>query len=120
MGASILALTSIIKSFSMVAVEAMTTGTPLSASNAGGIPYSVEDCKTGLLIDPANPKEIAEKLLILASDETLRRRVGEKAKAEAESRADVISGQLLNLYLRVCGGCVRISRNEKRRDLTTI
>lgn len=101
--ASIVALTSLTESFSMVAVETMATGTPLLASKVGGIPYLVEDGKTGLLVDPTNPKEIAEKLLILASDDVLRRRIGENARVEAERRwrADVIARQLLNLYLEV-------------------
>ncbi|MEM3372420.1 MAG: glycosyltransferase family 4 protein [Candidatus Korarchaeum sp.] len=102
---SIVTLTSFIESFSMTTIEAMATGTPILASSVGGIPYLVEDGETGLLVDPTNPKEIAEKLLILTSDEALRRRIGEKAKAEAGRRwkADVVARQLLNLYLEVCG-----------------
>ncbi|MEM0010564.1 MAG: glycosyltransferase family 4 protein [Candidatus Bathyarchaeia archaeon] len=103
--ASIVSLTSFIESFSMTTIEAMATGTPILASSVGGIPYLVRDGETGLLVDPTNPKEIAEKLLILTSDEALRRRIGEKAKAEAGRRwrADLIARQLLNLYLEVCG-----------------
>lgn len=104
--ASIVALTSFIESSPMAAIEAMATGTPLLASKVGGIPYLVEEGKTGLLVDPNDPKGIAEKLLILANDEVLRRRIGGNARAEAERRwrADIKARQLLNLYLEVLEG----------------
>ncbi|MEM3740424.1 MAG: glycosyltransferase [Candidatus Korarchaeum sp.] len=38
----------------MIAAEAIATGTPILASKFGGIPYLIEDCETGLLIDSAN------------------------------------------------------------------
>jgi spore coat protein SA len=38
--------------FGLVNVEAMATGTPVIATNAGGIPEIIEDGRTGILINP--------------------------------------------------------------------
>lgn len=47
--------------FGMVNVEAMACGTPVIASNRGGIPEAVGDA--GVLFDPEEPGQLAEKLL---------------------------------------------------------
>jgi len=101
--ASIVALVSFQETTPMAIAEAMTTGTPVLASNVGGIPYMFENGKSGLLVDPNNPRDIAEKLLILIEDENLRKKLGENAKREAEKRwrCDIIARRLLNLYLFV-------------------
>ncbi|MDK2782824.1 MAG: hypothetical protein PWQ32_413 [Thermococcaceae archaeon] len=99
--ASIVALTSFEETFGMVIAEAMATGTPVIASRVGGIPYMIEDGETGFLVDPNNPKDIAEKLVTLVSDKHLRSKMGRGGKKLAEERwkDEIIARKLLNLYL---------------------
>jgi len=67
----------------------------------------IKNGENGLMVDPNDPRDIAEKLLMLIEDENLRKRLGENAKKEAERRwkCDVIARKLLNLYLDVFENC---------------
>jgi len=47
-------------------LEAMASGLPCIATSVGGIPEWIEDSKTGLLISPGAPEQLAEKILLLA------------------------------------------------------
>ncbi len=49
----------------VVTIEALSYGVPVVASNIGGIPDVIKDGKTGLLFEPGNYKELAEKILTL-------------------------------------------------------
>lgn len=62
--------------FGMVNVEAMAAGKPVIASRTGGIPEIIEDGKTGVLVEPANPAALALAINQLAADENLRRNMG--------------------------------------------
>lgn len=61
-----------------VILEAMAAKTPVVASNIGGIPNIVKDGKTGYLVRPRSPKEIAEKVNLILGNEKLRNAMGER------------------------------------------
>ena len=61
---------------SITSVEAMAAGKPVVASRIGGLPYTVTDGLTGLLFEPGNPFDLAEKLGRLLDDPGLRREMG--------------------------------------------
>jgi len=63
----------------------------------------IDNGRSGVLVDPNNPKDIAEKLLMLIEDEKLRKKLGKNAKRDAEKRwrSDVITRKLLELYFDV-------------------
>jgi len=63
--------------FGIVLLEAMACGKPVITSNVGGIPFVVEDGKTGLLFESENVEDLAEKIVILLKDEKLRRKMGD-------------------------------------------
>lgn len=44
-------------------LEAGLAGLPIIATSVGGIPEIIEDMKSGILVHPKNPKEIAEAIL---------------------------------------------------------
>lgn len=57
--------------------EAGGCGTPVIASNVGGVPSVVEHGKNGLLVDnPENVSEVVEKITELLDDPGLRERMG--------------------------------------------
>lgn len=72
------------ESFGLVAIEAMASGTPVIASRAGGLPYSVRDGVGGLLVPPANAVALTDALLELTRDPERRARLAARARGEAE------------------------------------
>lgn len=66
-------------------VEAMLFGKPVIGSNIGAIPETVINGKTGMLFEPKNDKELAEKIDLLFQNETLIAQLGANAKAHAEN-----------------------------------
>jgi len=101
--AAIVALTSFEEVLPMSIIEALSTGTPVIASNVGGIPYVVQNGITGFICNPHEPKDIAEKLLILVSDKNTRKKMGRTGRKNAEKRwkAEIIAKKYLDLYLEV-------------------
>ncbi len=61
-------------------LEAMATGLPCIATSVGGIPEWIEHEKTGILVPPSSPEQVADALLRLTADSLLRGRLGTAAR----------------------------------------
>ena len=72
------------ESFGMVALEAMACGTPVIASDVGGLAHLVRHGRTGYRVPARDPGALAEKITRLLKDEGLRRRMGQRAACWAE------------------------------------
>jgi len=68
------------ESFGMVAIEAMACGTPVIASDVGGLSFSIEDGFNGYLIPGRDPKALADKIILLLKYPTLREQLSEQAR----------------------------------------
>jgi len=66
--------------FGLVITEALWKGTPVVASNVGGIPTQMVDGETGYLLEPLDFDGFAEKIVALMEDEDLRKKLGDQAK----------------------------------------
>lgn len=66
--------------FGMVNVEAAAAGLPVIASAVGGIPEAVVDNENGLLVPPNDFQSLADAIIRLASDHSLRSRMGRTAQ----------------------------------------
>ncbi|MBI5228797.1 glycosyltransferase family 4 protein, partial [Candidatus Micrarchaeota archaeon] len=63
----------------MVFCEAMSSGKPAVGSRIGGIPEIITP-DVGMLCEPKNPKNTAEKLILVLGDEKLRKKMGEAGR----------------------------------------
>ncbi len=87
------------ESFGMAALEAQACGTPVIASQVGGLPYAVQDGASGLLVEPGQPTALAGALEELLDDANLRARLGRQAAIRAEEFGwRAITDNILEVY----------------------
>ncbi|WP_337864984.1 glycosyltransferase [Ignavibacterium sp.] len=79
---------SVWESFGVSNLEAASCGIPQVASNVGGFPEIIEDAKTGILVEPANPTSIAEQVIKLINDEDIRIKMGKAAREKVITEFD--------------------------------
>jgi glycosyltransferase involved in cell wall biosynthesis len=72
------------ESFGLIFLEAMRWGTPVIGTTAGGIPEIVEDAKSGLLVPPESPAELAAALIRLLSNPVERAALGAVGRNRVE------------------------------------
>lgn len=97
--AEVVVMPSHYESFGMVALEAMACGTPVIASETGGLMFLVQDGQTGFHVPTAMPAALAERLVTLLEDPELRGRLGRQA-AEYARGFDWrgVADQMIELY----------------------
>ncbi len=78
--ASICVFPSHIETQGLVAPEAMAMERPVIFTKLGPGPETIEDYKTGLLCDPYDPEDIAEKIIWVFSNQNKAKEIGEKAR----------------------------------------
>lgn len=66
--------------FPLVNIEALSCGTPVIASNVGGIPEVVKNYKNGILVPAGVPIELAKAIQSLLDDEKLRNNFGREGR----------------------------------------
>lgn len=97
--AEALVMPSLYESFGMVALEAMACGTPVIASEVGGLGYLVQNGITGYTIPDSDPGELCNKLSQLLNDAPLRETMGLRAATYALDYAWAkIAGQIVSIY----------------------
>jgi D-inositol-3-phosphate glycosyltransferase len=97
--AEIVVVPSHYESFGLVALEAMACGTPVVASETGGLVFLVRDGETGFHVPTGDPEALADRLRQLLEDEVLRQRLGQQAAEYAKRYAwPLIADQIIDLY----------------------
>lgn len=90
------------ESFGMVAVEAMASGTPVIASNVGGLSFTVVDGETGYLVEQENHFQLAERVHTLLKNPELREQMGVQANVHAQQYSwENIAAQVEDVYGKV-------------------
>lgn len=87
------------ESFGLVALEAMACGSPVVASETGGLAFLIKDGETGFHVPAGDVEALKSRLETILTDEVLRRRLGQQAAAYAQSYDWAhISDKILELY----------------------
>src|SRR5438552_6190710 len=84
--AAVFACPSVIEPFGLINLEAMACETPVVASAVGGILEVVEDGKTGLLVPPGHPDELAAALGRVLENPALGRSLGQAGRRRVEAQ----------------------------------
>jgi len=97
--AEVVVMPSHYESFGMVALEAMACGTPVIASEVGGLAYLVRDGETGFTIPAEEPEMLCEKLSWLLNDAELHAKMSQRAVEYAQDYAwEKIAKQIVEAY----------------------
>lgn len=78
--------TAVTEGVPQVLLEAMAAGTPIVATDVGGVSAALEDGRAGLVVPPGDPDAVVEAVLRMAGDPELRRRCVEAGLALARRR----------------------------------
>ena len=94
-------LPSLREGMSNTVLEAMASGLPVLATRVGGNPELVEEGRTGWLFAPGDVLDLADRLQTLASDEALRRSLGDRGRERAATAfgLDRMFREYRDLYL---------------------
>lgn len=84
-GADIVCVPALYETFGLMYLEAMAAGKVVIASNTGGPKEYIKNNENGYFVDPENAGELADILEKLIKDKSLRKDIGEKARAEAKN-----------------------------------
>ncbi|MFN2613096.1 MAG: glycosyltransferase [Solirubrobacterales bacterium] len=79
-------LPSLAEGLPVVLMEAMSCGLPVLSTSIDAIPELVADGENGLLVEPGDPRALADALRRLGSDPQLRSRLGRAGRATVAER----------------------------------
>lgn len=102
------------ESFGIVLLEAMAVGKPIIASDIQGYNSVVTHGVEGLLVPPKNAGKLAQALISLMTDESLRQQMGDKGRLKAvEYDWEHIAQRVMNCYFSVLNGPRREEKPPK-------
>lgn len=100
--ANVTVIPSYYEPFGMVPLEAMAAKSPVIASDTGGLPYSVRDGKSGILVPVRNPGAIAHQLERVLTDKELSEKLirGGRDLVKTSFSWKIIAKQVAHAYAR--------------------
>lgn len=90
---------SIREGFGLTVTEALWKGTPVVASNKGGIPLQVKDEVNGYLLDPDDNNGFADRIIHILENKNLRKEFGDKGREHV--RKNFLTTRLILDYLNL-------------------
>lgn len=78
------------EAFGLVVAEAFASGKPVIGTRVGGIPDQIEDCTNGFLVEPRNPRQIADRICYLLEDPKKAKQMGRNGRVTVEKKFSII------------------------------
>jgi trehalose synthase len=94
---SVIIQKSVREGFCLAVTEALWKGTPVVASNVGGIPIQIEDGKNGFLLEPTDTEGFADRIINLLKNPDEAKAMGQKGTESV--REKFLITRLLSDYL---------------------
>jgi phosphatidylinositol alpha-mannosyltransferase len=93
-----------LESFGIVLLEAMAVGKPVVATNIDGYNSVMTHGVEGLLVPPKNEEMLAQALVSLLTNESLRREMGARARLKATDYSwEYVTRKVLDYYTEILG-----------------
>jgi len=103
--ATVVVVPSHYESFGMVALEAMACGTPVIASDVGGLSVNIAEGFNGYLVPAGDAEALADKLTLLMKHPSLREYLGDQAMRWAERYSwSTIADEILDVFGQALAG----------------
>ena len=100
--AEVVVMPSHYESFGMVALESMACGTPVIASQVGGLAFLVRDGETGFVVPGNDTEKLSNRLVDLIRNQELRNKLGAKSADYAQLYSwENISSKIVEVYRQV-------------------
>jgi glycosyltransferase involved in cell wall biosynthesis len=111
-GFDLFVMSSVTEGLGTSVLDAMACRKAVVGTRAGGIPETVVDGQTGLLVEPRDPQALAESILRLLDDPAARQRMGDAGYARVRERFTVerMVGETATVYGRVSVDAANRSR----------
>ena len=83
-----------------VQIEAMASGKPVIGTNVGTMPRRITDGQSGFIVEPADEKQLAEKIIYLLDNPEERNKMGIRARKTVEENysAEQMASRMLELF----------------------
>ncbi|MCA0755686.1 glycosyltransferase family 4 protein [Paenibacillus sp. N4] len=119
--ADLLLLCSDNEPFGRVVIEAMSQGTPVIGTRAGGVPEIIQHNESGLLYPVADTGKLAELMRAVLSDEKLRRRLGGNGQTRVKEEFTIArtAEKVEKVYARIARREGAAGRSFDRREELT-
>lgn len=111
--ADVFVLSSASEGLPLALLEAMTLARPIASTRVGGIGDAIHDDHTGLLVPPHDAPALAGAIGRLLDDASLRRRLGDEARASAERRFSLTA--MVERMLCIYASVAAMGRRNNRR-----
>lgn len=108
--------------FGLVAIEAMACGTPVVASDVGGLQFTVVPEETGLLAPPKDEAAFATAIDRILLNAEWRTQLGKNARARVESKFswDGVANQLSELYTTLIEEPAKVPAKAPAKELEPV
>lgn len=103
--ADVFAFSTFYENLPFAVLEALSTGVPVVTTNVGGIPEMITNGKNGLLVQPFNANQLAEKILYILEHPAAAVEMGSAARQTILERFDwrIIVRKVLRVYEEALG-----------------